>query len=101
MCDNESSVRQNRSFLERIEINKIVLGLENAKAEQVSDFRMGLLSVYRIANIRDFLPNDKEALVELQTGVQNLLDCNKGVDKIVQLPYSWLVSNIEAILENY
>ena len=101
MCDNDSSVRQGRSFMEQVEVDKILLALETATAEQVSDFRRGLLSFYRIANIRDFLPNDKDALVKLQAGVQNLLACGKGADRVVRLQYSWLVSNIDDSLKNY
>lgn len=101
MCNNESSIRQSRSFLEKIEIEKIILGLEKATAEQVSTFRRGILSVYRIANIRDFLPNDKAALLSLQDGVYKLIDCNKGADKVVRLQYLWLSDNIGASLRNY
>ncbi len=101
MCDSERPVRHRRSFMERVEIEKILLALEKATAEQVSEFRKGLLSVYRIANIREFLPNDKEALVKLQAGVQHLLACGKGADRVVQLQYSWLVSNVDVVLKNY
>ncbi len=101
MCDNESSVRQNSTFMEKVNIDKILTALEHATAEQVSDFRRALFSVYRIANIREFLPNDEDALINLQAGVQHLLDLEKGGDKIVRLQYSWLVENIDSVLKNY
>lgn len=101
MCEDDSSIRQNNSFMERIDINKIIQGLEIATAEQVSDFRQGILSIYRVANVRDFLPNDKDALIKLQEGVKLLLDEGKGKDKVVQLQYSWLISNLQTGIDNY
>ena len=101
MCDNEFPIRQSKSFMERVEIKKIIDGLEKATAEQVSNFRRGILSVYRVANIRDFLPSDKDALVELQNGVKLLLEAEKGRDKIVRLQYSWLVNNLQTGIDNY
>ena len=101
MCDSDSPIRQNKSFMDKIDIEKIVEGLEKATAEQVSNFRSGILSVYRVVNVSDFLPNDKEGLIELQKGVQGLLDESKGKDKIVQLQYSWLVGNLQMGIDNY
>lgn len=101
MCDNDSSVRQNKSFLERLDIDELIRGLEKATAKQISSFRSGILTTYRIANIRDFLPNDKDALIRLRDGVKNLLEEEKGRDKIVRLQYSWLISNIQTGLDNY
>lgn len=101
MCDNGSPIHQNRSFMEKINIDIIIQGLEKATAEQVSDFRRGILSIYRVANVRDFLPNDKDALVKMQDGVKLLLDEGKGKDKVVQLQYSWLISNLQTGIDNY
>lgn len=101
MYDKESDVRQSKSFMDKIDTDKILVGLEKATATQVSDFRRGFLSTYGIANIYDFLPNDKDALVTLQAGVQRLLDSNKGADKIVRLQYLWLIGNIETAIKNY
>ena len=101
MSDTNSSIRQTNSFMERIDLATIINGLEKASAEQVSDFRRGILSIYRFANVRDFLPNDKNALVELQNGVKLLLEEEKGKDKVVQLQYSWLVGNLQTGIDNY
>lgn len=101
MCDREYSVRRGGNFMERVEIDKLLLALEKATAEQVSEFRGGVLSIYRSVNISSFLPNDKEALAELKDGVQSLLDNGKGMDNVVRLQYKWLVSNLETGLENY
>jgi len=101
MYDKESDVRQSKSFMDKIDTDKILVGLEKATATQVSEFRRGFLSTYGIANISDFLPNDKDALVGFQAGVQNLLDSNKGADKIVRLQYLWLIGHIEAAIKNY
>ena len=75
--------------------------MEKATAEQISDFRRGILSIYRVVNVSDFLPNDKDALVELQSGVKSLLDEGKGKDKVVRLQYSWLVGNLQTGIDNY
>ena len=75
--------------------------MEKATAEQVYEFRGAFLSVYNIANIRDFLPEDKEALIELRDKVQILLDGEKGYDKVVRLQYTWLINNINNVIENY
>lgn len=101
MCDNDSPIRQNKSFMDKIDVDKIVKGLEKATAEQISDFRRGILSTYRVVNVSDFLPNDKDALVELQSGVKSLLDEGKGKDKVVRLQYSWLVGNLQTGIDNY
>ena len=101
MCDNDSPIRQNKSFMDKIDVDKIVKGLEKATAEQISDFRRGILSIYRVVNVSDFLPNDKDALVELQSGVKSLLDEGKGKDKVVRLQYSWLVGNLQTGIDNY
>lgn len=101
MCDNDSPIRQNKSFMDKIDVNKIVKGLEKATADQISDFRRGILSIYRVVNVSDFLPNDKDALLELQSGVKSLLDEGKGKDKVVRLQYSWLVGNLQTGIDNY
>lgn len=101
MYDRDSDVRHHKKFLDSIDINKIIAGLEKAAAKQVSDFRRGILSTYGIVNIREFLPDDRDALIKLRVGVQGLLDNNSGSDKIVKLQYRWLVDNIEAVLKNY
>ncbi len=101
MCDNDSPIRQNKSFMDKIDVDKIVNGLEKATAEQISDFRRGILSIYRVVNVSDLLPNDKDALVELQSGVKSLLDEGKGKDKVVRLQYSWLVGNLQTGIDNY
>ena len=101
MCDTNNSFRQTKSFMERVDIDRIVEGLEKATAKQVSEFRRGILSIYRSINVRDSLPNDKNALVSLRDRVLSLIDNGKGRDKIIQLQYSWLVSNIETGINNY
>ena len=101
MCERERDVRQEKKFLENIDIEKLVKGLEKATANQVSDCRRGILHVYDIANIRSFLPDDKEALVELKVAVQKLIDENKGKDKVVRLQYMWLSENIKKVVDNY
>ena len=101
MFDRESDIRQGKSFLKKINIDKLVQGLEKATAEQVSNFRRGVLSTYDIGNICDFLPDDKDSLIELRNAVQKLLDDSVGADKIVRLQYSWLVSNLDKVIENY
>lgn len=101
MCDRESDVRQEKKFLENIDIEKLVKGLEKATANQVSNFRRGILRVYDIANIRSFLPDDKETLIELKVAVQKLIDDNKGIDKVVRLQYTWLSENIKKAIDNY
>ena len=101
MYDRDSDVRHHKKFLDSIDINKIIVGLEKATAKQVSDFRRGILSTYGIVNIREFLPDDRDALIKLRAGVQGLLESNRGSDKIVKLQYRWLVDNIDAVLKNY
>jgi hypothetical protein len=101
MCDKESDIRQSKKLLNNIDLDKLLIGLEKATAEQVSGFREGILSIYRVANIRDFLPDDKEALDKLKIGVQQLLNGGKGADKVVRLQYSWLLNNLDKVLENY
>lgn len=101
MYDSDSDIRRGKSFLKKIDINKLVQGLEEASAEQVSNLRRGILSTYDIGNIRDFLPNDKDSLIELRNSVQKLLDGNVGTDKIVRLQYSWLIGNLNKAIENY
>lgn len=101
MCDNENDIRRTQSFMDQIDIKKILIGLEQADASQISKFRMGLLNVYRPSNIRQFLPNDKDSLGQLLSGVQALLDDKKGSDKVVRLQYLWLTHNLELALNNY
>lgn len=101
MCDRENNIRQSKKFLDNINIDNLLKGLKNATSEQVSDFRMGINNVYGIANIRGFLPNDKELLIQIQAGVQTLLESDKGADKIVRLQYSWLIYNLEKAIGNY
>lgn len=101
MADDESSVRQGNGFLEKLDMDKLISGLEKANSEQVSDFRRGILSVYRVVNIQSILPNDKDALIQLKENVKMLIDEGRGVDKIVRLQYKWLIDNIESALEHY
>lgn len=101
MRNDDSAIRQVKGFLEKLDKSKILAGLEVATAEQVSEFRGGILYVYRISNIREFLPNDKDSLIELKEGVEELLENDKGFDKIVQLQYSWLIDNIDTVLDYY
>ncbi len=101
MCDKENDVRQEKKFLKNIDTEKLSKGLENATAKQISNFRRGILLVYDVANIREFLPDDKDALTELKVAVQKLLDDNKVKDNVVRLQYTWLVDNIEKVIDYY
>lgn len=101
MCDSESGVRQGGKSLKNIDREKLSKGLESATAKQVSDFRRGLLYVYDMINIREFLPDDKDVLIELKVAVQKLLDDNKGEDKVVRLQYVWLSENLMKVIDNY
>lgn len=101
MSDRGSDVRQGRKFLENIDKEKLSKGLEKATAKQVSNFRRGILAIYDVVNIREFLPEDKDALTELKIVVQKLLDDSKGEDKIVRLQYIWLLDNIKRVIDNY
>ena len=101
MSDRGSDVRQGRNFLKNIDKEKLSKGLEKATAKQVSNFRRGILAIYDVVNIREFLPEDKDALIELKIVVQKLLDDSKGEDKIVRLQYTWLLGNIEKVIDFY
>ncbi|MBQ7955521.1 MAG: hypothetical protein IJ282_07190 [Lachnospiraceae bacterium] len=101
MSDREGNVRHGRKFLKSVDREKISKGLEIATAKQVSNFRRGILSIYDVVNIRDFLPEDKDALIELKEVVQKLLDDGKGEDKVIRLQYTWLLGNLKKVLENY
>lgn len=101
MCDKENDIRQEKKFLKNIDTAKLSKGLENVTAKQISNFRRGILLVYDVANIREFLPDDKDALIELKVAVQKLLDDDKGKDNVVRLQYTWLVDNVKKVIDYY
>jgi len=101
MSNNNNSIFRTNEFMGKMDISKIIAGLEKASAEQISDFKHGFFLIYQRPDILNLLPHDRGALVELREGVKTLVDNEKNQDKIVQLQYKWLLQNIETGISNY
>ena len=88
------------SFASRLDNEKIVSMLKQCSAEQIQNFRLVYYKVYEPGNISDFLPNDKDALLDLLAKVEGLKGFD-GFDKIQKHQIGFFVENLKEALTRY
>ena len=88
------------AFASRLNMEKICDMLKNCTPAELHAFRLSFLEMYRTSNIKDFLPNDKEALEELLSIVQSLKGF-KEYDNIQIMQIEYFEGNLKSILERY
>ena len=86
------------SFAKNIPIDKFIEAIKACSSKLIAEIRGVFLSVYSSSNIKDFLSNDKEALITLKGEIQQLKDVYNGFDKIQRKQLDWFISNLEDII---
>ena len=99
IIDNRDDYINQRTFLKRVDIAKLVEVIKQCTSKQISDLRRAINVVYAFSNINEFFMDDKPALVQLKTAIEDLLRKEILGDKIKELQLSWFVGNLENILE--
>lgn len=87
-----------RNFAGQLDIEGILKTLPKCSAKVIGNLRGELLSLYRSANIAEFLAGDKSALLMLKEGIDDLLKGNSINDKIKKLQLKWFKENLEEII---
>lgn len=95
---NSGKIIRYGGFANRLDIKKICEMLKECSAEEIQDFRAIFIEVYRSVNIREFLPNDEEAISQLLTIVNDLKNYS-GFDKIQKLQICFFSENLSNILQ--
>ena len=87
-----------RSFASKFDIKRLFGLIKTLSAAEINELRGVFLSVYRIANARDFLSGDIDSLKELKRQIDEYKE-EKGHDKVVVLQMGWFASNLDEIIQ--
>ncbi len=93
-------ISDNGSFATRLDNEKIVSMLKQCSAAQIQDFRLVYYRIYESGNISEFLPNDKDALLDLYAKVKELKGFD-GFDKIQKHQIGFFIKNLKEALTRY
>ncbi len=95
--NNTHVILKYKSFASLLNIEKIVNMLKNCSSEQIYEFRRSFHTVYKSANIGEFLGGDKENLSFLLSAIEDLRDF-EGYDKIQKKQIGWFIENLIKII---
>ena len=98
--DKHGEILNNGSFASRLDNSRIFSMLMQCSAEQIQDFRIVYYRVYESINISSFLPNDKEALLDLLVKVEEVKDY-EGFDRIQKHQIGFFIENLNEALIRY
>lgn len=87
-----------RKFAEQLDIVGILKTLPECSAKLISSLKDAIIELYRSVNIRDFLADDKTALLSLKNGIEQLITDDKVNDKIKKLQLEWFFGKLEEII---
>lgn len=99
LYENKDKYLKQHAFMSKIDIDSLVGLLRSATSQQISELRSLILSVYSSSNIIDFYADDKEALVKLKSGIEDILASRKVKDKIIILQLTWMNENLSSIID--
>lgn len=83
-------------FAHHLDISRLAEMFFKSTPEQMHKIRCAFLSLYRSMNIKDFLSNDLEAIVELQAALE-LGQTGASIDKVQQMQCRWFIDQLEDI----
>ena len=95
---NHGQFLSNHSLMNGINVGGLLHALPDCTSAQISELRGAIMSFYRAANIAEFLSGDKDALEELQIGLQKIIDDNIIKDKVVLQQIKWFAKNVSNII---
>lgn len=90
---NDAQFHGKEGFARFLDIERLAEMFLNSSQEQKNDIRGAFLAVYRIGNIKMFLPNDIENLTKLLSIIQEQRTGDVG-DRIQQLQYDYFIGNL-------
>ncbi len=93
---NEGKFHTQESFAAQFDMKRLSEMFRNSTAEQKQQIRGVFVGMYRIGNIKSFLANDRESIVQLLEFIKADRSGNVG-DRIQQLQYDWFIKNLEEI----
>lgn len=93
---NEGKFHTQESFAAQFDMKRLSEMFRNSTAEQKQQIRGVFVEMYRIGNIKSFLANDRESIVQLLEFINADRSGDVG-DRIQQLQYDWFIKNLEEI----
>lgn len=93
---NEGKFHTQGSFAAQFDMKRLSEMFRNSTAEQKQQIRGVFVGMYRIGNIKSFLANDRESIVQLLEFIKADRSGDVG-DRIQQLQYDWFIKNLEEI----
>ena len=93
---NEGKFHTQESFAAQFDMKRLSEMFRNRTAEQKQQIRGVFVGIYRIGNIKSFLANDRESIVQLLEFIKADRSGDVG-DRIQQLQYDWFIKNLEEI----
>lgn len=93
---NEGKFHTQESFAAQFDVKRLSEMFRNSTAEQKQQIRGVFVGMYRIGNIKSFLANDRESIVQLLEFIKADRSGDVG-DRIQQLQYDWFIKNLEEI----
>lgn len=93
---NEGKFHTQESFAAQFDMKRLSEMFRNSTAEQKQQIRGVFVGMYRIGNIKNFLANDRESIVQLLEFIKADRSGDVG-DRIQQLQYDWFIKNLEEI----
>lgn len=96
--DKRGKILEDKAFASRLDMDKVFEMLKMCNAQEIQLFRFTFVSVYRTANIKDYLWEDIDAINELYEKVKELKEF-KDYDKIQKLQIDYFEMNVKDIIE--
>lgn len=97
--DNERDYINQRTFLKRFDIDKLLQVIKQCTSKQIDDLRRTIGTIYSSSNINEFYMDDKPSLIQLKDGLEAILSSEEAGDKIKKLQLSWFIDSLGRILE--
>ena len=93
---NKGRFHMQESFAAQLDMKRLSEMFKDCTAKQKQNIRGVFVGMYRIGNIKSFLANDRESIVQLLEFIKADRSGDVG-DRIQQLQYDWFIKNLEEI----
>ena len=87
------------SVFGRLNIPSLLGYLKQTDANALNNFRGCVMAIYRPINIKEFLRSDRENLIILRDGVNEIIDNKSAEDKVCLLQFEWLRKELGQIID--
>ncbi len=94
---NDTLFHRRGRFTYNLDIQRLAKMFFESTPEQKDNIRGAFLSVYRVANIKQFITDDYSSIEALRSIIE--ADAQKETDKVQKLQYEWFISNLNDILK--